>query len=132
MQSRLDRKSGPARLVEASASEPSMSEIGLGDVRTGGRPVSRDQLGGWHDTDRVASGICTNGLPFTRATIPPLHARRSVPTGGKNAPNGRDQAVEFDRLGVELVAPGGERLFTLSCQRMSRKGDHGNVAGCAL
>src|ERR1700756_1042941 len=32
-------------------------ESGLGDVRTGGGPFLRDQLGGWPDTARAASGM---------------------------------------------------------------------------
>src|SRR6476620_12017097 len=58
-----------------------------------------------------------------------LDVRPSVFADRENAPNGCDQPVEFDRLGFELVAAGGERLIALSCQRVSRKGYHGNVAG---
>ena len=58
-----------------------------------------------------------------------LDVRPSVFADGQNAPNGRDQPVEFDRLGIEVVAAGGKRLFALAGQRMSGESDHWNVAG---
>src|SRR5215475_3904547 len=51
---------------------------------------------------------------------------------GENAPNGCDQSIEFDRLGVELIAPRRERLFALAGQRMCRQGDDGDLAGLRI
>src|SRR4029450_1546429 len=48
---------------------------------------------------------------------------------GENAPNGCDQTIKFDRLGVELLAPRGYRLLTLASQRMCGQGDDWNVLG---
>src|SRR5262249_25350768 len=47
----------------------------------------------------------------------------------KNAPNGCDQPIEFDRFGVELVAPRRERLFALARERMGGQRDDRDVAG---
>ena len=44
---------------------------------------------------------------------------------GENAPNGCDQPIEFDRLGVELVAPRRERLFAFTGER-----EKALAAGC--
>src|SRR5215510_1287212 len=48
---------------------------------------------------------------------------------GENAPKDCDQPIEFDRLGVELVASRRERLFALTGERMRGQGDDGDVAG---
>src|SRR5215475_12868235 len=48
---------------------------------------------------------------------------------GEDAANGCDQPVEFDRLGVELVAPCRERLFAFTGERMRGQRDDGDVAG---
>jgi len=37
---------------------------------------------------------------------------------GEDASSGCDQPIEFDRFGVELVAPYRERLFALTGERM--------------
>src|SRR5499427_6439062 len=44
-------------------------------------------------------------------------------------PNGCDQTLEFDRFGVELLAPRGNRLLALARQRMCGQSDDGNVLG---
>ena len=44
-------------------------------------------------------------------------------TGSENSPNGRDQSVELDRLGFELVTARRERLLALASKCVSRKGD---------
>src|SRR5215469_11799578 len=44
-------------------------------------------------------------------------------------PNGCDQPIEFDRFGVELLAPRGNRLLALAGKRMCGQGDDGNVLG---
>src|SRR5262249_22215826 len=51
---------------------------------------------------------------------------------GDNAPNGCDQPIELDRLGVELVAPRRERLFALAGERMRRQRDDRDVAGLRI
>src|SRR5262249_26602659 len=48
---------------------------------------------------------------------------------GENAPKGCDQPIEFDRLGVELVAPRRERLFAFTGERMRGERDDRDVAG---
>jgi hypothetical protein len=52
--------------------------------------------------------------------------------GREHAPNGRDQPIELDRLGVELVAPRGERLFALAGERMRGQRDDEDVAGLRI
>src|SRR5215471_18798686 len=44
-------------------------------------------------------------------------------------PNGCDQTLEFDRFGIELLAPRGDRLLALASQRMCGQSDDGNVLG---
>src|SRR5262249_21583709 len=48
---------------------------------------------------------------------------------GENAPNGCDQPIEFDRFGVELIAPRRECLFALAGERMRGESDDGDLAG---
>src|SRR5262249_1533514 len=45
----------------------------------------------------------------------------------KNAPQRCNQPIEFDRLGVELVAPCCERLFALAGERVRGESDNGDV-----
>src|SRR5215472_10899960 len=45
------------------------------------------------------------------------------------SPNGCDQTIKFDRFGVELLAPRGNRLLALASQRMCGQSDDGNVLG---
>src|SRR5262245_63211829 len=47
----------------------------------------------------------------------------------ENTANGCDQPIEFDWLGVELVASRRERLFALPGERMRGQRDDGDVAG---
>src|SRR5712691_4096957 len=61
------------------------------------------------------SGICARSLP-----------------AGEHPSHGRHQAVELDRLGVELVAAGGERLLARAGERMGRKRDDRNVGGLRI
>src|SRR5262245_13018843 len=58
-------------------------------------------------------------------------ARRSFAVG-ENAPNGCDQTIKFDRLGVELVAARRERLFAFAGERMCGQGDDGDLAGLRI
>src|SRR5262245_2498320 len=51
---------------------------------------------------------------------------------GEDAPNGCDQPIKFDRLGVELVAPRRERLFALTSERVRGEGDDWDVAGLRI
>src|SRR5262245_20230472 len=44
-------------------------------------------------------------------------------------PNGCDQTIKFDRFGVELLAPRGDRFLALTGQRMCGQSDDGNVLG---
>src|SRR5205809_4766377 len=39
----------------------------------------------------------------------------------ENTPHGRDQPIEFDWLGVELVTPRGERLFAFAAECMCER-----------
>src|SRR6201982_3593725 len=43
--------------------------------------------------------------------------------------NGCHQTIKFDRFGVKLLAPRGDRLLTLASQRMCGQSDDGNVLG---
>src|SRR5262249_6585427 len=47
----------------------------------------------------------------------------------KYPPNHCDQTIKFDRFGVELLAPRGNRLLALARQRMCGQSDDGNVPG---
>src|SRR5262249_11775442 len=47
----------------------------------------------------------------------------------RSPPNGCDQTIKFDRFGVELLAPRGNRLLALARQRMCGQSDDGNVLG---
>src|SRR6516164_6299959 len=44
-------------------------------------------------------------------------------------PNHCDQTIKFDRFGVELLTPRGNRLLALARQRMCGQSDDGNVLG---
>src|SRR5262249_47907384 len=46
----------------------------------------------------------------------------------QQTPHGRNQPIELDRLGIELVAAGGERLFPGSAERVRRERDDRDVA----
>src|SRR6516225_9956318 len=59
------------------------------------------------------------------------HSRASFALG-ENAPNGCDKTLEFDRFGVELIAPRRECLFALAGERMRGEGDNGDVAGLRI
>src|SRR5262245_23374937 len=45
------------------------------------------------------------------------------------SPNRCDQTIKFDRFGVKLLAPRGNRLLTLAGERMCGQSDDGNVLG---
>jgi hypothetical protein len=47
----------------------------------------------------------------------------------EKAPNGGDKTLELDRLGVELVAPSGNRLFALAGQRVRGQSNDWDVVG---
>src|SRR5262249_14361782 len=53
---------------------------------------------------------------------------RSAFAGGEHPAQGRDQSIEFDGLGVELIAAGGQRLFPLPGKRVGRERDDRDVA----
>src|SRR3954464_4777304 len=61
-----------------------------------------------------------------------LSARWSAAAIGEQAGHLCDQTVEFEGLGIELVTARRERLLALASKRVSRKGDHGNVAGFGI
>src|SRR5215468_4756758 len=44
-------------------------------------------------------------------------------------PNGCDQTIKFDRFGIKLLAPRGNRLLALAGERMCGQSDDGNVLG---
>src|SRR2546423_711673 len=50
----------------------------------------------------------------------------------ENTPQRRDQPIEFDRRGVELVTPSGDRLFAFARQRVRRQNDDRDVAGLRI
>jgi hypothetical protein len=50
----------------------------------------------------------------------------------ENTPHRRDQPIEFDRRGVELVTPSGNRLFALARQRVRGQNDDRDVAGLRI
>src|SRR5262249_20308906 len=66
----------------------------------------------------------------------PLKSRifRGLPSFavGENAPDGCDQPIKFDRLGVELIAPCRERLFAFTGERVRGEGDDGDLAGLGI
>src|SRR5262245_16930740 len=90
----------------------------------------------------------TPPLPRGRCGCPPFpvlgHGRATCPAPGtltrqgrlwraslvicEQPPQRRDQPLELDRLGVELVAAGGERLFAGARERMRRERDDRDVA----
>jgi hypothetical protein len=47
----------------------------------------------------------------------------------ENTPHRRDQPIEFDRRGVELVTPSSNRLFALARQRVRGQNDDRDVTG---
>jgi hypothetical protein len=49
---------------------------------------------------------------------------------GENAPNGCDKPIKFNRLGVELIAPGRKRLFAFAGERVRGQSDDWDVADC--
>ena len=51
---------------------------------------------------------------------------------GENAPNGCDQPIEFDRVGVELVAARGEGIFALTGERMRGQSYDRDVASLRI
>src|SRR5438093_3191101 len=50
----------------------------------------------------------------------------------ENTPHRRDQPIEFDRRGVELVTPSGNRLFALARQRVRGQNDDRDVTGLRI
>src|SRR5258708_3376780 len=52
--------------------------------------------------------------------------------GREHAPNGRDQTLEFDRFGIELVAPCGNGLLALALHRMRGHADDWDVPGLRI
>jgi hypothetical protein len=50
----------------------------------------------------------------------------------ENTPQRCDQAIEFDRRGVELVTPSGNRLFALSGERVGGQNDDRDVASLRI
>src|SRR5258708_33697267 len=50
----------------------------------------------------------------------------------ENTPHGRDQPIEFDWLGVELVTPRGERFFASAAECMCGESNNGDVAGLRI
>src|SRR5215471_3221570 len=52
--------------------------------------------------------------------------------GREHAPNGRDQTLEFDRFGIELLAPCGNGLLALALLRMRGHANDRNVPGLRI
>ena len=52
--------------------------------------------------------------------------------GPEHAPNGRDQALEFDRFSIELIAPCGDGLLALALHRMRGHADDWDVLGLRI
>ena len=52
--------------------------------------------------------------------------------GREHAPNGRDQTLEFDRFGIELIAPCGDGLLALALHRMRGHADDRDVPGLRI
>src|SRR5215831_17444364 len=50
----------------------------------------------------------------------------------ENAPQRCDQPIKFDRRGIELVTPSGNRLFTLAGERVRGQNDYRDVAGLRI
>src|SRR6516164_1354396 len=75
----------------------------------------------------------TRGAPTkTRLRFSRLYVLRASFAVGENAPNGCDQPIEFDRRGIELVTPSGNRLFTLAGERVRGQNDYRDVAGLRI
>ena len=84
------------------------------------------------ESDFVACGLTTPNVHSDRCLWPgalgaDLNCKdRAIWQGatslrhGEKAPNGCDKTLELDRLGVELVAASGNRLFALAGQRVRR------------
>src|SRR5215831_20376867 len=79
---------------------------------------------------RPASERAGQGLSHRAPT-----GRRAIPTlfvGREHAPNGCDQTLEFDRFGIELVAPCSDGLIALTLHRMRGHADDWNVPGLRI
>ncbi len=50
----------------------------------------------------------------------------------ENTPHRRDQPIEFDRRGVELVTSSSNRLFALARQRVRGQNDDRDVTGLRI
>src|SRR5262249_12219232 len=97
---------------------PKSGDPSLLKLRTYQRPI--------YQADTVPKTRSPGDCDFARAFL------RGSFTVGKNAPNRCAQPIEFDRLGVELVAARRECLFTLTGQRMRRQRDDRDVAGLRI
>jgi hypothetical protein len=60
---------------------------------------------------RIAGQEATAELPSTACVA--LRAMSAMCAARKNAPKGCDKPLEFDRLGIERIAPRSEGLFPL-------------------
>src|SRR5262249_52329760 len=75
----------------------------------------------------------TRGAPTkTRLRFSRLYVLRASFAVGENAPNGCDQPIEFDRRGIELVTPSGNRLFALAGERVRGQNDYRDAAGLRI
>src|SRR5215472_4592926 len=79
----------------------------------------------------ATGALAAAGCGASALTCCPVY---SLLTGGSFAaiqypPNGCDQTIKFNRFGIKLLAPRGNRLFALAGQRMCGQGDDGNVLG---
>jgi hypothetical protein len=63
------------------------------------------------------------------APHPDHHGRRILLAVRKHAPDGCDQAIEFDRFGIELVASRGNGLLAFALQRMRGHTDDRDFVG---
>ena len=97
-------------------------------------PQARAHDGRRRDGDeRVGQGLGIHRAPAGRRVILTLNwIGNTVETSfgvRKHAPNGCHQTLEFDRFGVELVAPRGNGRLPLAVKRMRGHADDRNVAG---
>src|SRR5262245_55937172 len=98
-----------------------------------GRPVRRSA--GWRATRSPPRRACASVGATSRrrrASGASRHpsgtlSRLLLLAAGENPPQRRHQAIELDRLGLELVASGGERLLARTGERMRGERNDRNV-----
>src|SRR6516165_3214213 len=74
------------------------------------------------------AGVCCGASALACCPVYWLLTSGSL-TAIQYPPNSCHQTIKFDRFGVELLAPRGNRLLALAGQRMCGQSDDGNVLG---